>query len=186
MLRAFVCCIAFAAAVCPAKSGRADEDRLQTGDPVGVFYVTKAGGAIDDGVEPGQDLCYRCRYGSSPMVMVFLRETDGKVQQLVQRLDATVRRNERSRLRGLVTVLGKGFGGLRETASRVANRGKVIKVPVVVAKEAETGPLNYKLRADAPVTIVVAKDSQVVRVYTSTTADIPVESVIKEAESILE
>ena len=186
MLRLLVCCIAFAAAACPVKSGRADENRLQTGDPVGVFYVTKAGGALDDGVEPGQDLCYRCRYGSSPMVMVFIRETDGKVQQLVQRLDATVRRHKRSRLRGLVTVLGKGVGRLRETASRVANRGKVMNVPVVVAKEAETGPLNYKLAPNAPVTIVVAKDSQVVRVYTSKTNDIPVDLVIKDAESILD
>ena len=61
-----------------------------------------------------------------------------------------------------------------------------MKVPVVVAKETETGPPNYKLPQDAPVTIVVAKDSQVVRVYTSTTADIPVDAVIKDAESILD
>lgn len=167
-------------------SGWADDVPLKKGDPVGVFYVTKAGGALDDGVEPGEEICYRCRYGSSPMVMVFIRQTDGRVQQLVERLDASVQRNRRSRLRGLVTVLGKGVGRLRETAARVANRGKVVSVPVVVAKETETGPPNYKLPQDSPVTIVVAKDSQVVRVYTSSTTDIPVEQVIKEAESILD
>lgn len=169
-----------------ATQGFAAEKTLQAGDPVGVFYVTKAGGALDDGVEPGEHLCYRCRYGSSPMVMVFIRQTDGRVLQLVERLDATVRRHQRSRLRGLVTVLGRGAGRLRETAKRVANRGNVMKVPVVVAKETETGPTNYKLPADSPVTIVVAKDSQVVRVYTSSTADIPVDQVIKDAESILD
>jgi len=169
-----------------AVTSRADDVVLKTGDPVGVFYVTKVGGALEDGVEPGQVLCYRCRYGSSPMVMVFVRQTDGKGVQLVEQLDAAVSRNERSRLRGLVTLLGNGVGRLKERASRVATRGRVRKVPVVVAKEPETGPINYKLPQDAAVTIVVAKDSQVVKVYTSTTTNIPVDSVIKEVESILE
>lgn len=178
-------CVVFASIVlCPAIS--LADDGLKTGDPVGVFYVTKVGGALDDGVQPGQDLCYRCRYGSSPMVMVFVRETDGRVLPLVERLDAAVRRHEKSRLRGLVTLLGRGASRLKERASRVADRGKVVKVPIVVAKESETGPLNYKLPADSPVTIVVAKDSQVVKVYTSATSDIPVDSVIREVESILE
>ena len=184
MLPSVVRFICFTCVVGSAALGLSNDGILKKGDPVGVFYVTKAGGALNDGVEPGEHLCYRCRYGSSPMVMVFLRKTDGRVQQLVQRLDATVQRHRRSRLRGLVTVLGRGR--LRETASRVANRGKVVQVPVVVAQETETGPPNYKLPADSPVTIVVAKDSQVVRVYTSSTADIPVDAVIKDAESILD
>lgn len=186
MFRSFALCLSLLFFAADAVNSRADEAGLKTGDPVGVFYVTKVGGALEDGVQPGQDLCYRCRYGSSPMVMVFVRQTDGKVLQLVERLDAAVSRHERSRLRGLVTLLGRGIGGLKERASRVADRGRVRKVPVVVAKEPETGPINYKLPQDTAVTIVVAKDSQVVKVYTSTTTDIPVDSVIREVESILD
>jgi hypothetical protein len=177
--------IVLVAAACMAATIQADEG-LKAGDPLGVFYVTKAGGAVGDGVAPGEDLCYRCRYGSSPMVLVFVRRTDGRVQQLVERLDATTRIHERSRLRGLVTVMGRGVGPLREIATRLANRGNVVTVPITVAKEPETGPPNYKLPPEAPVTIVVAKDSQVVKVYTSETADIPVDQVIRDAESILD
>lgn len=32
---------------------------LQVGDDVGPFQVVKCGGAVDDGVEVGDELCYR-------------------------------------------------------------------------------------------------------------------------------
>ena len=162
-----------------------DSDCLKQGDAVGVFYVTKVAGADEDGVEVGEDLCYRCRYGSSPMVMVFARSTKGRVSTLVKEIDSAVSTNEESRLKGLVTLIGDEPGKLKEQAGKIAEQAAVKKVPVVIAKDAKTGPLNYKLSEDVDVTVVVAKDSQVVSTHTFPAERIDVAAVIKEVNQIL-
>jgi hypothetical protein len=169
----------------PAISATATEDGLKQGDAIGVFYVTKIAGAEDDGVEPGEDLCYRCRYGSRPMVMVFARETGGKVPELLKAIDTAVADSEEESLRGLLTLLGEDASALKEVAGEIATSSDVKMVPVAVAKEPKTGPMNYKLAADVPVTIVLAKDSQVVATHTFTAEKIDVDSVMKEVAEML-
>lgn len=159
---------------------------LRQGDSVGVFYVTKVAGADDDGVRPGEQLCYRCRYGSSPMVMVFARRTGGRVTELVKRIDRAVFSNRKRRLKGLVTMMGDSSSAVKAAAGEVAAAAKVEHVPVVVAKEVKTGPLNYKLPADADVTVVVAKDSQVVKTHTFNSEKVDIAAVMNEVERILE
>jgi hypothetical protein len=159
---------------------------LRQGDSVGVFYVTKVAGAEDDGVQPGEQLCYRCRYGSSPMVMVFARRTGGRVTELVKRIDKAVFSNRKRRLKGLVTMMGDNSSAVKAAAGKVAAAAKVEHVPVVVAKEVQTGPLNYRLPADADVTVVVAKDSQVVKTHTFTSEKVDIAAVMNEVERILE
>ena len=159
--------------------------RLIQGDAVGVFYVTKVAGAEDDGVQPGEDLCYRCRYGSCPMVMVFARRTGGRFTGLVKQIDAAVSANQEFRLKGLVTLLGESSSELKEAAIQVAEETAVTHVPVVIAKEFKTGPLNYKLPSDAAITVVVAKDSQVVSTHTFTVEEIDIAAVMNEVNQIL-
>lgn len=159
---------------------------LRQGDSVGVFYVTKVAGAENDGVRPGEQLCYRCRYGSSPMVMVFARRTGGRVTELVKRIDKAVFSNRKRRLKGLVTMMGDNSSAVKAAAGKVAAAAKVEHVPVVVAKEVQTGPLNYRLPADAEVTVVVAKDSQVVKTHTFTSEKVDIAAVMDEVERILE
>nr|WP_271895141.1 hypothetical protein [Rubripirellula sp.] len=159
---------------------------LRQGDSVGVFYVTKVAGAEHDGVLPGEQLCYRCRYGSSPMVMVFARRTGGRVTELVKRIDKAVFSNRKRRLKGLVTIMGDNSSAVKEAAGKVAAAASVEHVPVVVAKEVQTGPLNYKLQADADVTIVVAKDSQVVKTHMFTSEKVDIAAIMNEVERILE
>ena len=159
---------------------------LRQGDSVGVFYVTKVAGAEDDGVLPGEQLCYRCRYGSSPIVMVFARRTGGRVTELVKRIDKAVFSNRQRRLKGLVTLMGDSTPAVKAAAGEVAAAAKVEHVPVVVAKEVKTGPLNYKLPADAEVTVVVAKNSQVVKTHTFTSEKVDIAAVMSEVERILE
>ena len=158
---------------------------LKQGDAVGVFYVTKVAGAEDDGVVPGEHLCYRCRYGSRPLVMVFARRTGGRLTELVRRLDRAVATNQDSSLKGLVTFVGEDATELKQSAASVAANAEVKKVPLVVAQEPKTGPVNYKLSADAAITIVVAKDSQVVHTHTYDVDKIDVAEVMTEVEQIL-
>ncbi len=163
----------------------ATKDGLQEGDPIGVFYVTKIAGAVDDAVEPGETLCYRCRYGSRPMVMVFARDTGGMVPNLVRAIEKSVGENEESKLKGIMTLIGDDAAVLKDDAGKFAEKVQAKLVPVVVAKETKTGPLSYKISEDADVTIVLAKDSQVVNTHTFDAANIDVKSVISEVSEML-
>ncbi|MFK8112449.1 MAG: hypothetical protein AB8B91_09610 [Rubripirellula sp.] len=163
----------------------AQDDGLKQGDSIGVFYVTKVAGADDDGVEPGEDLCYRCRYGSRPMVMVFARETGGKVNELLKAIDSAIIANEEEGLRGLLTLMGEDAAQLKEQAGEIAKEGVIKRVPLSVAKDTQNGPINYKLSRDAPVTIVLAKDSQVVTTHTFKAGAIDVGAVMKEVKEML-
>ncbi len=163
----------------------AAEPCLKQGDSVGVFYVTKVAGAEDDGVFPGENLCYRCRYGSRPLVMVFARRSGGRLTELVRRLDRAVASNRDSSLKGLITFVGETPTEAKESAASCAKSAAVKTVPVVVANEANTGPVNYKLATDAAVTIVVAKDSQVIHTHTYDVDTIDVATVMSEVQQII-
>ena len=180
---ALICSIAATDGTARAETSTADS--LKQGDSIGVFYVTKVAGAEDDGVEPGEDRCYRCRYGSSPMVMIFARDTGGRVTDLVKQLDAEVEKNEDAGLKGLLSLIGENAATLKEDASKIAKKAAVKNVPVVIAKETKTGPLNYKLSDDAAVTIVVAKDNQVVSTHIFAAEEIDIAAVMAEVQQIL-
>ncbi len=185
---AIVCCFTFAVhalAIHPAWADSALEDGLKQGDAIGVFYVTKVAGAQDDGVEAGEDLCYRCRYGSRPMVMVFARDTGGKVPELLRAIDLAVAENESESLRGLLTLMGDDATALKNVADKIATSSAVKMVPVAVAKETKTGPMNYRISSDAAVTIVLAKDSQVVATHIFAAEKIDVDSIMKEVAEML-
>jgi len=161
------------------------KDGLKEGDAIGAFHVTKIAGAVDDAVEPGETLCYRCRYGSRPMVLVFARDTGGRVPELLKAIDKSVGENEESKLKGLLTLMGKDASDLKEDAGKIAEQTDTEFVPVVVAEDTKTGPLNYKLSGDDEVTIILAKDSQVVKTHTFSAAKIDVKSIISEVNEML-
>ncbi|EMI22546.1 putative secreted protein [Rhodopirellula maiorica SM1] len=187
MSRLLICSVLlFAVSLSNVLAADASRDvGLKQGDPIGVFYVTKIAGAEDDGVDVEQEICYRCRYGSRPMVIVFARQIDGKLTKLVKELDAAVAQNEASHLSGFVTLLGEDAGKLKTLATELAEKTSAKRIPFAVAKESETGPLNYRLSADAPVTIVVASDSQVVSARAYATSEIDVEAIMADVKSIL-
>ncbi len=153
---------------------------LKTGETIGVFYVTKIGGAEKDGVEPGEDVCYRCRFGSSPMVMVFARRFGGNVPRLLKEVDLAIARDKKGKLRGLLTLMGDDGDALRKNGKAIADRSGAKRIPVAIAKDAKTGPANYRLPAGVDVTIIIAKNSQVVSVHTFAVDKIDVAAVMKE------
>jgi hypothetical protein len=158
---------------------------LKQGDSIGAFYVTKVAGAPDDNVKSGQELCYRCKYGQRPMVMVFTRKAGDKVTQLVSQLDKAIAENSDSQLKGFVTVMGADQSSLKESAKQIAESSKSKMVPVTVAADSENGPANYRLDPNAEVTIVVANESQVVATHTFAADSIDVAAVMKEVKQML-
>ncbi len=158
----------------------------QEGDKVGAFNVTKLCGAEEDGVEAGKNLCYRCRNGSRPQVMVFTRSAGPKVAQLVRRLDKAVEENEDAQLRVFVNFIGEDKDGVTDTAKKFAAKSKAKNVPFVLPNEFENGPDNYGINAKAEVTVVLASDSSVKANYAVSSAkELDVDAVVKNLSKIL-
>ncbi|HEV7226455.1 MAG TPA: hypothetical protein VGN42_27365 [Pirellulales bacterium] len=135
---------------------------VQPGEEIGAFDVVKCAGAVDDGVATGDKLCYRCKYGGRPMVMVFTRNTDEKVASLVKKLDAAVAKNADEKLAAFVNLLGEDQEALESQAKKFASKTKAENVPVVVPVEFENGPDNYGLNPKAEVTVILAVGGKVV------------------------
>ena len=119
------------------------------------------------------------------MVMVFARETGGQVPKLIEELDKAVDSNQDSQLRGLVTLMGNDAADVKVEANKVAEKTGAKHVPVVVAKETQTGPENYNLNRKDDVTVVVASESQVVATHVFKADKIDITMVMKEVKSIL-
>ena len=157
---------------------------LKAGDAIGPFYVTKVTGP-EDGVEIGKTLCYRCRYGARPMVMVFARETGGKVAELTKQLDQAVAKHEDAQLRSFVTLIGGETESLTKEAEKFSKTAEAKNVPVTVAEDNENGPSAYKIDPKAEVTVVLAKDGKVTGQHTFAADSVDVAAVMKEITTLL-
>ncbi len=170
----------------PTKKGGM-KSGLQPGENVGAFYVTKCAGAEDDGVAEGKNLCYRCRNGSKPQVMVFTRSDDPKVAELVKKLDEAVASNEESKLRVFVNVLNEDKDDASDIAKKFVSTTSVKNIPFVVPNENANGPDNYGINPKAAITIVMANEGNVKANYAIANAKkLDVDAVIADLSKILE
>lgn len=161
-------------------------DQLKKGEPLGAFVVTKIAGAEDDRVGKGDQLCYRCRYGTRPMVIVFARQNHDQIVQLTKAIEAAINEHGDADLRGLVTFLGEDASELKDVAATFATKSGVKQIPVVTAKDNVTGPPDYKIDTEAAVTIVLGNDSEVVSSHSFEKADqINVELMMKQVVAML-
>jgi hypothetical protein len=158
----------------------------QEGDSLGAFYVTKIAGAEDDGVDLEENLCYRCRNGRRPQVIIFTRSTDQKVAELVSKLDKAVAENASSKLCVFVNVLGEDKQDLEKQAKQLAAKTQAKNVPFVVPNEFENGPDNYGINAKAAVTVTMASDLGVKATHAFSKSDeLNVDGVLSDLKKIL-
>ncbi|MCE9607565.1 MAG: hypothetical protein K8U03_21975 [Planctomycetia bacterium] len=157
----FSACLAVVALSFGAAFVSAEEIKsgLAAGEGIGPFTVTKIAGAADDGVKVGDDLCYRCKYGGRPQVMVFTRKGGAEVVNLSKELNTAVTKNEAAKLAAFVNVIGSKADAEKTAKALGADSAKV---PVVVPVENENGPANYGINPDAEVTVIIAKGGKVI------------------------
>lgn len=134
---------------------------LEPGAAIGAFDVTKCAGAVDDGVKVGSQLCYRCKYGTRPMVMVFTRTVNDQVVNLAKGLDKCVAENDAKQFKAFVNLLGSDNEALQGQAKDLGTKNNLANVPVVVPVEFENGPDNYGINPKADVTVLLAKGGKV-------------------------
>ncbi|MFM9195642.1 MAG: hypothetical protein ACKOWG_07870, partial [Planctomycetia bacterium] len=86
-------------------------------DAVGAMTGTKVTGTALDGVPDGKTLCYRCKMGSRPVVMVFARTADDKLAKLLKKLDEEIEEHAAAKLTGFVNMLGTDAESLKKDAA---------------------------------------------------------------------
>lgn len=159
---------------------------LKEGEHIGAFNVTKCAGAEADKVAVGEKLCYRCKNGARPQVMVFTRSTDEKIVKLAKELDAAVKKHEEAQLRAFVNVLGESKDAASDEAKKLAKTSKAENIPFVVPVEFENGPENYGLNPKAELTIIFANESKVVGNYSvASLKDLEMKQIMGNLEKIL-
>ena len=157
------------------------------GDYLGPFAVTKVAGATEDGVKEGSELCYRCKNKQRPQVVVFTRSTDGKVNELVKKLDQAMEEHSEDQLRVFVNVLSDSQETATKNAKSMASDSGAQNVPFVVPRDHATGPKNYSLSSDADITITMANDSEVKgNLAFASAQDIDVDMVMDKVTSMLQ
>lgn len=160
---------------------------LQKGEQIGAFYVTKLAGAEEDGTEVGKNLCYRCKNGGRPQVMIFTRSSDKAVVELIKQLDAAIPKNEDKQLRAFVNYLGDEKASAKADAEKLAKVTEAKNVPFVLPNEFENGPEDYGINPKAEVTIIMAKGGEVKANYAAGSAkDLKVDAVVANLKSILD
>ena len=158
----------------------------QTGDELGAFYVTKCASAENDGVKEGQNLCYRCRNGARPQVVVFTRSVDPKVIAFIKRLDKAITKNKDAKLTAFVNVLGEDKDDATDVAKKLAKTSETMNVPFVVPNESENGPDNYGINPKAEITIILASELGVKANHAFADAkDLDIKPIMRDLKKIL-
>ncbi len=158
------------------------------GAPLAPFEVVKVAGAVGDGVDQGEELCYRCKYGSRPMVMVFTRAKNDGVAKLAKKLDATVAAHKAQKLAAFVNFVGGERSELEKAAKSLGSSEQIEHVALVVPVESEDGPADYRLSADADVTVLLCAQGKVMQniaLEADSLSDNQINDIIAGAEKLL-
>jgi hypothetical protein len=158
---------------------------LQPGSSIGAFFVTKCAGADGDGVDVGDNLCYRCKYGGRPQVMVFTRSTDEKLAKLVKELDKAVADNSAKQLKAFVNIMGEDKKSLTEEATKFGKTTGAKNVPIVVPNEYENGPADYGINPKVDVTVILAAGGKVVASHAYAAGELKVDAIVADIAKIV-
>lgn len=175
--------LVFAASLATAEEAKSG---LPAGSTIGAFDVVKIGGAADDGVKEGSQLCYRCKNGTRPQVMVFARKSDANLVSLVKGLDEAVAKNSDKQLKAFVNILGADKDKAEATAKALVTESKSANVPLVVPVEFENGPDNYGISPSAEVTVLLCVGGKVKVNQSGALTSETVEAVLKAVPGLLQ
>ncbi len=154
--------LAIALAIGVSAYGAELKSGLQPGDEVPAFEVVKVAGNPHDEVKIGEELCYRCKMGKRPMVVVFARKSDKNLAKLVHALDEVVAKNKDEKKMGaFVTLINTSEADGKKAAEKLVKDADASNIAVVVSKDQPDGPKDFKLDAGADLTVLIYKDGTV-------------------------
>jgi hypothetical protein len=105
------------------------------------------------GPHRNRSVCYVCRYGSRPVVMVLLQGVDKNVPDLFKALDKLLDSNRATGLRGFGVLVTDNSSKAVPILQTMAFDEK-LRIPLTAATTAVAGPSCHNLHADAATTVI--------------------------------
>jgi hypothetical protein len=133
----------------------------QVGEGVDAYTVTKIAGNAEDGITDGQHLCYRCKTGSRPVVMVFARSADEKLAKMLKKIEEEVEEHQADKLTAFVNMIGADAESLKKASADFVAKHGIKRIAFVVPDEPKNGPSNYNLSPEADLTVICYKGGMV-------------------------
>ena len=131
-------------------SGRA------VGQPIPSFYVRAVTGPLRN-----KSVCYVCRNGNRPCVMVIFRDLEPGLTELLKQIDKVVDRNRAVGLRSFGVLISKQPAKAISRLQTLAFDRK-ITLPLTVTTDAVSTPSCQKIHPQAAVTVVLYHRQRVV------------------------
>ena len=128
---------------------------LQVGEKVHTFYVRAITGPLKN-----RSVCYVCRCGDRPVVMIFVRKITPQLKRLLKGIDAEIDRHRAAGLRGFGVFLPGDGNELLPHVQTLAFDGK-INLPLTIAAAPSDGSAGGTIHPDAAVTVMLYRDQTV-------------------------
>lgn len=129
------------------------------GDSVPSFYTRAVTGPLAN-----KSVCYVCRNGDRPVVMLLMRRIGRDMKPLLTKVDKIVDGNRASGLRGFGVLIDDNSRKATSAVQTFAFNNK-IQLPLTVSGRAIAGAGGHKLHKDAALTVVLYRRQKVVRTW---------------------
>ncbi len=132
------------------------ESGPKSGATIHSFFVRAV-----TGPHRNRSVCYVCRYGSRPVVMVFVQKVDRKLPALLKAVDKIVDKNRATGLRSFGVLVTDESSRAVPVLQTMAFDER-IRMPLTAATTAVAGPGGNRLHRDAATTVVLYREQKAV------------------------
>jgi len=143
----------------PASDGRSAagplHSGLEIGDKVPTFYVRAITGPLKN-----KSVCYVCRNGDRPVVMLFIRQITPELKRLLKGIDGEVDQHRASGLRSFAVFLTGDSKELLPQVQTLAFDEK-INLPLTIAAAPSDGSAGRTIHHDAAITVILYREQTV-------------------------
>ena len=160
----------------PLKSGP------MVGDHVASFYTRAVTGPLMN-----KSVCYVCRNGQRPVVMILLRRVDAELKPLMKSLDKLVDGNRAVGLRGFGVLIDNNSVQATSAVQTFAFNN-MISIPLTISGEAVAAASGQKIHRDAAITIVLYRKRKVVATFSFRSGELKaadVQRVLKRVRRLI-
>ncbi|MGZ0170787.1 MAG: hypothetical protein ACKVHE_14625 [Planctomycetales bacterium] len=150
----------------------------KVGSTIHQFFVRAV-----TGPHRNRSVCYVCRYGSRPVVMVMMQKPDPKIATLLKAIDAIVDVNRVSGLRSFGVLVTDESARAVPILQTMAFDER-IRMPLTAATTAIAGPSCHNLHKDAATTVILYRDQEAVKNFAFAKGTISDDSIIPLIEGV--
>ncbi|MFP6765310.1 MAG: hypothetical protein VB858_16900 [Planctomycetaceae bacterium] len=128
----------------------------KAGSTIHPFFVRAV-----TGPHRNRSVCYVCRYGSRPVVMVLVQEVDPKLGTLLTTIDQIIDQNRLTGLRGFGVLVTDQSAQAVPILQTIAFDRKV-HMPLTAATTSIAGSSSHNLHPDAATTLILYRNQKAV------------------------